>query len=104
MRVEWQIYIAKGKAEWCICNMTLTKSCILPYKQNSSALSVLLYFTLKDMLTKDTLLTFNVLSTQHLLNDQMVFFNKNVSRVLLLYKYSTEHSITTPATTVFFFN
>ena len=47
------------------------------------------------MLTKDTLLTFNVLSTQHLLNEQMVFFNKNVSRVLLLYKYSTEHSITT---------
>ena len=38
---------------------TLTKSCILSYKPSGSALSVLLYFTLKDVLTEDTPLKFN---------------------------------------------
>ena len=51
--------IAQGKAECCICHKTLTKSCILSYKQSGSVLSVLLYFTLKDVLTEDTPLKFN---------------------------------------------
>ena len=38
---------------------TLTKSYILSYKQSGSVLSVLLYFTLKDVLTEDTPLKFN---------------------------------------------
>ena len=41
--------IARGEAECYICHETLTKSCILSYKRSGSALSVLLYFTLKDM-------------------------------------------------------
>ena len=45
--------IAQGKAECYICHKTLIKSCILSYKRIGSALSVLLYFTLKDMLTED---------------------------------------------------
>ena len=39
--------IARGEAECYICHETLTKSCILSYKRSGSALSVLLYFTLK---------------------------------------------------------
>ena len=38
--------IAQSKAGCYICHETLIKSCILPYKQSSSVLSVLLYFTL----------------------------------------------------------
>ena len=34
-------------------------SCILSYKQSGSALIVLLYFTLKDVLTEDIPLKFN---------------------------------------------
>ena len=45
--------IARGKAECYICHKTLIKSCILSCKRSDSALSVLLYFTLKDMLTED---------------------------------------------------
>ena len=41
--------IARGEAECYICHKTLTKSCILSYKRSGSALSVLLYFILKDM-------------------------------------------------------
>ena len=44
--------IAQGKVECYICHKILTKSCILSYKQSGSALSVLLYFTLKDVLTE----------------------------------------------------
>ena len=51
--------IAQGEAECCICHETLTKSCILSYTQSDSALSVLLYFILKDVLTEDTPLKFN---------------------------------------------
>ena len=51
--------IAQGKAECYICHETITKSCILLYNQSGSALSVLLYFTLKDVLTKDAPLKFN---------------------------------------------
>ena len=51
--------IAQGKAECYICHETLTKSCILSYKRSGSVLSVLLYFTLKDVLTEDTPLKFN---------------------------------------------
>ena len=51
--------IAPGEAECYICHETLTKSCILSCKQSGSALSVLLYFTLKDVLTEDTPLKFN---------------------------------------------
>ena len=51
--------IARGEAECYICHETLTKSCTLSYKRNGSALSVLLYFTLKDVLTEDTPLKFN---------------------------------------------
>ena len=47
--------IAQGEAERYIeakryiCHETLIKSCILSYKQSGSALSVLLYFKLKDV-------------------------------------------------------
>ena len=53
--------IARGETECYICHEleTLTKSCILSYKRSGSALSVLLYFTLKDVLTEDTPLKFN---------------------------------------------
>ena len=51
--------IARGEAECYICHKTLIKSCILSYKRSGSALSVLLYFTLKDVLTEDILLKFN---------------------------------------------
>ena len=51
--------IAQGEAECYICHETLIKSCILTYKQSGSALSVLLYSTLKDVLTEDILLKFN---------------------------------------------
>ena len=51
--------IARGKAKCYICHETLIKSCILSYKQSGSALSVLLYFTLKDVLTEDIPLKFN---------------------------------------------
>ena len=53
------VNIAQGEAECYICHETLTKSCILSYKWSGSALSVLLYFTLKDVLTEDTPLKFN---------------------------------------------
>ena len=49
--------IAQG--ECYICHETLIKSCILSYKQSGSALSVLLYFKLKDVLTEDIPLKFN---------------------------------------------
>ena len=52
--------IAQGEAECCICQETLIKSCILSYKRSGSALSVLLYFTLKDVLTEDIPLKFNI--------------------------------------------
>ena len=51
--------IARGKAKCYICYETLTKSCILSYKRSGSALSVLLYFKLKDVLTEDIPLKFN---------------------------------------------
>ena len=51
--------IAQDEAQCYICHETLTKSCILSYKRSGSALSVLLYFTLKDVLTEDTPLKFN---------------------------------------------
>ena len=51
--------IAWGEAECYICHETLTKNCILSYKQSGGALSVLLYFTLKDVLTEGTPLKFN---------------------------------------------
>ena len=51
--------IARSEAECYICHETLTKSCILSYEQSGSALSVLLYFTLKDLLTEGTPLKFN---------------------------------------------
>ena len=51
--------IARGEAECYICHKTLTKSCILSYKQNGSALSVLLYCTLKDVLTEEIPMKFN---------------------------------------------
>ena len=48
--------------------MRLSPRAVLSYKQSGSALSILLYFTLKDVLTKDTPL--------NLLNKQMGFFDK----------------------------
>ena len=51
--------IARGEAECYICRETLIKSCILSCKRSGSALSVLLYFTLKDVLTGDIPLKFN---------------------------------------------
>ena len=50
--------ITQDEAECYICHETLTKSCILSYKRSGSVLSVLLYFTLKDVLTEDTTLKF----------------------------------------------
>ena len=44
-------YTARGES-W-VANETLTKSCILSNKWSGSALSDLLYFTLKDVLTED---------------------------------------------------
>ena len=54
--------IAQGQAEYYIYHETLTKSRILSYKQSSSTLSVLLYFTLNDVLTEGTPLKFNTLN------------------------------------------
>ena len=51
--------IAQGKAECYICLEALTKSCILSYKWGGSALSVLLYYTLKDVLTEAIPFKFN---------------------------------------------
>ena len=59
VKVKWQIYLAQGEAKCYICYETLIKSCILSYKRSGSALSVLLYFTLKDVLTEDIPLNFN---------------------------------------------
>ena len=56
---SWVANIAWGEAVLYFCHETLTKSCILSYKWSGSALSVLLYFTLKDVLTEDTPLKFN---------------------------------------------
>ena len=64
--------IVRGEVECYICHETLTKSCILSYKRSDSALSVLLYFTLKDVLTEDIALKFNTL----VLNKQIDFFDK----------------------------
>ena len=49
----------QGQAKCYICHKILTKSCILSYEQSGSALSVLFYFTHKDVLTEDTPLKFN---------------------------------------------
>ena len=51
--------IAWGQAECYICHKTLTKSCILSYKQSGNASSVLLYFKLKGVLTEDIPLKYN---------------------------------------------
>ena len=53
------VNIAQGKAECYICHEILTKSCILSYKRSGSVLSVLLYFTLEDVLKEDTPLKFS---------------------------------------------
>ena len=53
------VNIAQGKAECYICHETFIKSCIVSYKRNGSALSVALYFKLKDVLTEDIHLKFN---------------------------------------------
>ena len=50
--------IAQGEAKCYICHETITKSCILSYKRSGISLSVLLYFTLKDVLTEDIPLNF----------------------------------------------
>ena len=53
-------WVANIAGDECyICHQTHTKSYILSYKWSGSALSVLLYFTLKDVLTEDTPLKFN---------------------------------------------
>ena len=54
--------IARGEAECYICHKTLIKSCILSYKRSGSALSVLLYFILKDVLAEDIPLKFNTIN------------------------------------------
>ena len=56
----WNIQLeVRVKAECYICHETLTKSRILSYKQSGSALSVLLYFTLKDVFTEAIPFKFN---------------------------------------------
>ena len=74
--------IAQGEACY-ICHKTLTKSCILSYKRSGNALSVLLYFKLKDVLTEDIPLKFNT------------FINESTdcnyrSHCLLFHKRSTD--------------
>ena len=59
---SWVANIAGGKAEYYICHETLIKSCILSNKPSGSALSVLLYFTLKDVLTEDIPFKFSTLN------------------------------------------
>ena len=54
--------IARGEAKCYICHKTLIKSCILSYKRSGSALSVLLYFILKDVLAEDIPLKFNTIN------------------------------------------
>ena len=44
--------IAQREVKCYICHKTLIKSCILPYKQSGSVLSVLLYFTLTKVSAK----------------------------------------------------
>ena len=57
---EAECYVChEGEAKCYICHETLIKSCIVSYKQSDSALSVLLYFTLKYVLTEDFPLKFN---------------------------------------------
>ena len=51
--------IVRGEAECYIYHEIFTKNCTLSYKRSGSALSVLLYFILKDVLTEDTPLKFN---------------------------------------------
>ena len=51
--------VAQGEAECYNCHDTLTKSCILSYKQSGSTLSVLLYFKLKDVSTEAISLKLN---------------------------------------------
>ena len=51
--------IARGKAKCYICHEILIKSYILSYKRSGSALSVLLYFELKNVLTEYIPLKFN---------------------------------------------
>ena len=53
------VNIARSEAECYMCHETLIKSCTFSYKQSGSALSVLLYFTLKDVLTEYIPLNFN---------------------------------------------
>ena len=68
VRVERQILY--DKAECYICHKTLTNSCTcIFHTKKQQCLSVLLYFTPKEVLTKYTSLKFNALST-HLLNKQ----------------------------------
>ena len=67
--------------------MRLSPRAAYTFIQSGSALSVVVYFTLKEVLTKYTSLNFSALST-HSLNKQMVLFDKNVSIVLLFYNYS----------------
>ena len=51
--------IAQGEAKCYIFHATLTKTRILSYNQSGSALSVLLYFKLKDVLTENIPLKFS---------------------------------------------
>ena len=64
--------IACGEAKCYICHKTLTKSCMLSYKRSGSALSVLLYFKLKDVLTEDFPLKFNTFVTGYWKTDHNV--------------------------------
>ena len=64
----------QGQVECYICHETLTKSCIVSYKQSGSALSVLFHFILKDVLTEDTPLKFNT------------FFNKKLISLIKMYQ------------------
>ena len=57
---------------------------VLSYKRSGSALSVLLHFKVKDMLTEDIPLKFNTL-----MNKQTCFFDKNLSIELQFYNYSS---------------
>ena len=73
--------IVQGEAEWYIFVTRLSPSAVYYYTNKVSVLSILLYFTLKYVLTKDLPLKFN--------EQTKSFFDKNVSIVLPFYNYSS---------------
>ena len=81
--VEWQM---QSESIQSAIFVTRLSPRAVDCKQSGSVLSVLLYFTLKELLTKYTSLKFNALSA-NLWNKRMVSFDQNMSTVLPFYNY-----------------